>query len=122
MASRVLFIQKEFYQEKNNIMSKVLPITPAEVVVKKQESIPDGIFEAFNELIAENFNGSESKFKLKDVVNLAVSKMPDVPKDTMFEKHYFDVEEIYRKAGWMVEFDKAGYNETYDDFFVFIKK
>jgi hypothetical protein len=40
----------------------------------------------------------------------------------MFNKHWFDIEDIYRKAGWAVEFDKPGYNESYESFFVFKKK
>lgn len=104
-----------------NNMEKVKPISPDEVILKKQESIPDGIFEAFNELIAENFNGHTAVIKLADVKRLACKKIPDVSAETMFNKHWFDVEDIYRKAGWAVEFDKPGYNESYESFFVFKK-
>jgi hypothetical protein len=102
-------------------MNKVKPIRPDEVILKKQESIPDGIFEAFNELIVENFDGHSAVIKLEAVKNLARTKIPDIPTNTMFEKHWFDVEDIYRKEGWGVEFDKPGYNENYEPYFVFKK-
>ena len=40
----------------------------------------------------------------------------------LFDNHYLDIEPAYRNAGWKVEFDKPGYNETYDSYFVFSKK
>jgi hypothetical protein len=32
-----------------------------------------------------------------------------------------DVEDVYQKAGWEVEFDKPGYNEDYEANFKFSK-
>ena len=42
-----------------------------------------------------------------------------VTRSMIFEKHWLDFEDIYRKAGWFVNFDKPAYNETYDAFFEF---
>ncbi len=46
--------------------NKVKPITPDEILDAKEASIPDEMFEAINELIVKNWNGSESKFRQDD--------------------------------------------------------
>jgi hypothetical protein len=96
----------------------VQPIKPSQVVRKKTEIIPDGVLEAFNELIAETWDGRRSSFKLKDVRALAKKKLDG--KEVKSE--WLDVEPIYEKAGWRVKFDKPGWDENYDAFFEFTKK
>jgi hypothetical protein len=44
-------------------MSKVMPITPQEVLSKKVESIPDVVIEAFNTLIALNYSNGHAQVK-----------------------------------------------------------
>lgn len=95
----------------------IKPIKPSEVVKK----IPDFMIEVFNELIQENWNGHEAKFKLNDAFNRLKQKNPEAA-EIAYEKNYFDVESIYRKEGWKVMFDKPGYCEDYDAYFVFSKK
>jgi hypothetical protein len=40
----------------------------------------------------------------------------------IFDKHWLDVEDIYRRVGWKVRFDQPGYNEDYKAYFVFTVK
>ncbi len=40
----------------------------------------------------------------------------------IYERHLLDVEPSYRAEGWEVEYDKPGYNETYEATFTFRKK
>lgn len=96
------------------------PITPKEVTLLKVSTIPDEIFEAFNELIVENFDGRSACFSEKKVVALIVKK--GISSKDAYGNHWLDVEPIYRKAGWKVEYDKPGYNESYDATFTFSKK
>jgi hypothetical protein len=108
-------------------MNKVKPISPDEVVGKKEASIPNGVFEAFNELIARNWNGSYSMLKQCDVVNLISEKVGNgmgdgCGKKMIYDNHWLDVEDIYRATGWSVEYDKPGYNENYEPTFKFKKK
>jgi len=102
-------------------MAKVKPITPAEVVKKKQETLPDGVIEAFNEAIAENWDGRSSTVLQKHVVTKIAKKLKVGPAK-IFDKGYLDVESIFRKAGWDVEYDKPAYNEDYEASFKFRKK
>lgn len=98
----------------------VKPIRPNEAIGKKLESMPDAVIEAFNELISEHFDNGEARFKKNEVVTRIVSK--GVEKKAIFANHWLDVEEIYEKAGWDVEYDKPGYNETYEAEFIFSQR
>lgn len=39
-----------------------------------------------------------------------------------FDRHWLDFETAYRSQGWLVEYDKPGYNESYDAHWIFRKK
>ncbi len=96
------------------------PVTPKEVVNLKKSLIPDAVIESFNELIAEKYLGGSSTFKQKDVVARMVKK--GVLSEEIYKNGWLDVEDIFEKAGWKVEYDKPGYNESYDATFTFSKK
>ena len=113
----------------------VKPITPKEVTEKKKELIPGEVIEAFNEMIAQNYSMGVASFTQDEVLKLAAGKlqraratadleMPNLSdiEQEIFHKHWFDVEEIYEKAGWEVKYDKTAYNETGPDIFRFSKK
>lgn len=90
--------------------------------VKKVIHFPTEVIESFNELITENFNGSSATVMQKDVVERIISKNSQIDREEMFKKHWLDVEDVYRKAGWIVKFDQPAYNESYEASFVFEKK
>lgn len=98
----------------------VKPISPSEVIDKKKETIPNEVIEAFNELIAENFDGHSSHVEQNEVISLIVNKL-SIAREYIFKKHWLDVEDIFREAGWEVEYDKPGYNESYSAYFIFTK-
>lgn len=102
------------------------PIKPKDVVKRKAETIPEPVFDAFNELIVQNFNGRFANIKLKTAADLALKKIresggPQYSRQELYDLGFMDVEDVYRKAGWKVEFDKPGYCETYDAYFTFSK-
>lgn len=128
-------INSKFQMKKDmDLYMPVKPITPKEVTEKKKELIPSEVIEAFNEMIAQNYSVGVASFTQDEVLKLAVSKLqisrivdgeqpPPAPiKSEIFNKHWFDIEEIYEKAGWKVEYDKTAYNETGPDVFRFTKK
>ena|SRR3989344_552940 len=100
--------------------NKVRPITPGEIAKTKRVSIPDEVFEAFNELIVEHFSGNSATIRQADVVALIEKKGLDC-KD-IFKKGWLNVEGVYGKAGWSVTYDKPGYNEIYPATFTFTRK
>jgi len=97
--------------------NKVKPIKPGEVAKKKEHDFPDTVFEAFNEMIAENYSGRTATFRQEDVVALMVKK--GLGRTDIYKKGWLDIEDIYDKAGWEVDYDRPGYNETYETTFTF---
>jgi hypothetical protein len=96
------------------------PLSPKEVSGEKLKNLPDVVIETFNQLIAENDVGGHSVITQKEIVALLVNK--GLNKAQIFKNGWLDIEDIYRKAGWKVEYDKPGYNEDYDAFFTFSAK
>ena len=111
----------------------IKPISPKEVVGKKETIIPNEVIEAFNELIAQNFNEGHAKVLQKDAEELMIKKGLDrlitvergdqkvIDKHIIYEKHWMDVESIYRKAGWKVEYDQPSYGDSinFEPYFIF---
>lgn len=97
------------------------PITPNEVEAKKLEVIPDFVFEAFNEVIAKNFRGSEALVKQEEAMESLLRHIPyeDKSRGMIFMNHWLDIEDAYRVAGWVVKYDAPGYNESYEAYFTF---
>lgn len=46
----------------------------------------------------------------------------NIKSNIVYGKQYLDVEDIYRKEGWKVVYDKPAYCETYEPTFTFSKK
>ncbi len=103
------------------------PLSPNNVTTRKQSIIPDVVIECFNELIAQNYGDDSSTFKQIEVADLICLKMrqqghPDFNNRVIYDKHWLDVESIYRGKGWIVEYDKPGFNESYDATFTFKRR
>lgn len=97
------------------------PIRPDEVQRKRDLDTPDAVFEVFNALIAESWNGSSATVRQKDA-SVRIAEALGISYGDVFLNNLLDVEESYRKAGWSVEYDKPGYNESYEASFTFKKK
>ncbi len=98
------------------------PIKPKEVQSKKDAALPQEVFDVFNQLIIDNWDG-HSATVLQDEACERICKALKIKScQTALDRGLLDVESAYRKAGWKVEFDKPGYNESYDAHFVFSKK
>ena len=102
-------------------MTKIKPVEPSEIHLKKKEIFPDEVIDAFNQLIIKNFDGNSAFIKQEDAIKLIQSKM-EITRENLFKNKWLDVEEIYRYYGWNVVYDKPGYNETYEPSFTFTKK
>jgi len=113
------------------------PISPNEITSAKKDQIPDEVIQSVNEMIVEKWNGYESTFKQKDLVIKIVEKLIEHElynseeekkqvenrlKRNLFDKHYLDIEDIYREEGWIIIYDKPGYNESYDATFTFKRR
>jgi hypothetical protein len=88
------------------------PIKPTDVTLLKTAIIPEGVFEAFNDMIVKHWNGRCATFNVKDVAMLAAKKM-DCSSTAVYEQKWLDVEPSYREAGWKVEYDHESYPATF---------
>lgn len=94
------------------------PIRPEEVVALKSEGVPEAVILAFNYCIAANFlNGSATVYQ--DAVVDRIVSSSDLTRAMINDNKWLDVEDIYRQAGWIVEYDKPAYNESYRAYFTF---
>lgn len=98
----------------------VQAITPSEVDQAKADALPDFVLEIFNNLIVLNWNGHSARITKTEAVDALLAAAPDGT--TTIDMNWLDVEPIYRKAGWEVNYDKPGYNETYEGSYTFKKK
>ena len=89
------------------------PIKPTEV----RKNIPDIVYSCFNELIQEKYNNGRAIIYQYEILDLITSK--GIDRDTIFNKHYLNIEKDYEKEGWQVFYHRSEYgysNETYFEF------
>lgn len=98
----------------------VQPITKQQAQEQKSARIfPDFVIQAFNECIAESQLKNSRTVLQKDVVK-RIMKLGNIKRSQkIFDEHWLDVEDHYRRAGWTVTFDKPAYNESYEASFEF---
>ena len=92
------------------------PIRPHEV--EDTAIKPDDVIQVFNELIKKYWDGTQAIFEQVEAARLIAERM-NVEQKVLFENKHLDIEYVYRRAGWVVEYDKPGYNESYSPTFTF---
>jgi hypothetical protein len=102
----------------------IKPITPFDVSIQEKTVIPDEVIAAFNELIAENWKKDKAVVKQKKAIARVIKKLPKFKgkADELFDLGYFDIEQIFRKAGWIVKYESPDRNESFPEYFVFSRK
>lgn len=105
---------------------KLKPISPQEAFTSMVDYLPDYVIEATNQLIKEKYVGAQFTIKQEELVNKIIecaAKLDIViTSHEIYNKHYLDIENVYIKEGWSVEYDKPGYNESYSAFYKFKPK
>lgn len=105
------------------------PIKPIDVISARKTFLPENVIESFNEMITKHFTGDSAKFRQAEVVELILSKMNKdcengavlVSAQEIYDNKWLNVEDVYESAGWKVDYDKPGYNESYGPTFEFKK-
>lgn len=95
------------------------PIRPEDVASAKGATVPGAVLEAFNELITERMSGGVAVVRQSAVLERILAKMPGRARAEIFRSGWLDIEDVYRAAGWKVDYDRPGYNETYEATFTF---
>jgi len=94
-------------------------ITPDEVRKSRKDYIPEVVFKEINNLIVEKFDGVESKVLQEEIIQRICNEETGLTSQKVFERHYLDIEDFYKEAGWKVTYDKPAYCENYKAYFIF---
>ena len=100
----------------------IKPISPSEV--DDTQYIPDWAIEAANECIIAHYKAATrtSHFTQNVLIEYYLKHAPkSVTRQTIFSENWLDIEPIYRKEGWIVDYDSPAYCETYEANFTFEK-
>ena len=102
---------------------KIKPITIEEVENEFVEAIPDAIIKAVNSLIVKRWEPLKHKAVITqdEILKEVIILDETLTHRKIFDNHWLDIEPIYRKEGWNVEYHKPPYYETWDAYFVFSK-
>ena len=102
----------------------IRPVTPADMP-KKSDRIPDEVISAVNTMIIAGWDGDEAHVVQDDIIREALTNFNGsnikMTRDELFDRHYLDIEECFRKAGWEVEYYSPERGETFKSYFRFIK-
>lgn len=83
---------------------QVMPISPEQVAAKRRPVIPPEVIEAFNELIVLEYRGQCAIIDRVDAEKMIMMKMP---RGTVFNNEWLDIEEVYYRVGWHVFYEQA---------------
>lgn len=97
------------------------PISPDQIGEAQFAVHPPEVFDAFNALIARNWDGLAAKVYQEDAA-AEIEKRLGVARTVVFEQGYLNIEAAYRSKGWKVFYDRPAYNESYRASFTFTKK
>jgi hypothetical protein len=104
-------------------MSEIKPIRPEEIMSNLEDIIPTAIIQSVNELLKEKYRGTGSvDIKQDEIINRAILIDDSLTRDEIYTKKYLDIEQLYEKYGWKVDYDKPSYRDNYDAYFTFNKK
>lgn len=103
-------------------MTNIFPVKPDEVVEIQKRDIPDYVIKVINDLIAQKWDGHSAVITQRVIVEKILQAEPFLVRSEIFDNGWLNIETLYREAGWKVEYDKPGYNETYEAYFTFTKR
>ena len=110
----------------STISSPVKPISPKEA--KAKYTVPDFVIEAVNDLIVKKIGDGKSCTLMQNEVIYAIQQKAEIAlgetiaRRQVFDKKWLDFEPLFRRNGWSVEYDRPGYNETYEASYKFEAK
>lgn len=104
----------------------VKPISPKEIREDRINYIPEKMIEAANALLQEKWEGSSATIKQEELMSRYLSlsgiENSQSQRQIVYEKHFLDIEPIFRDAGWSVKFDSPSLGDNYKSYFKFTQK
>jgi len=106
---------------------KEKPITPY-MLQNLSKEIPDEVIKAVNTLIRCNWKNGQKRAIItqKDLIELILENFKKagnekIKRENIFENGWFDIEDVYEGAGWLVEYNGSCIGDNFESYFVFKK-
>lgn len=99
---------------------RVKPISPNEAIT--EQVFPDAVLESFNELIAQGGSRARGRDRITVHQNKVLARMVSkgLNREEIFDNGWLDVEGVYRKAGWQVQYDQPAWrDQDFEPYFTF---
>lgn len=93
--------------------------TPDDALAQHSATIPEEIFEIVNGFLAERVHNRTIEIEQREIA--AKLELTDISEAQAISHGWLDFEDVYKKAGWIVNFDKPGFNESYQPIWTFEK-
>lgn len=98
-------------------------LSPQQAQQAQQETVPDFVVGAFNELIVRHLKHGCAQFKEKELVALAIAKAKakgiSTSQDELYDRNWLNVGWLFQRSGWKVVRDVPAYYESYETTFIF---
>ena len=121
----VVFYTEETLAKRNEeVKNKSKAISPQGAREKFKQDLDPLMIEAVNNLLTKEGSSTYITLLQKDIVSeyRSLCKAADRPARDVYKENQLDFEDIFRDAGWHVEYDKPAYCETYEPNFSFSAK
>lgn len=93
----------------------VKPITPREAA--SGAHIPDIVIETVNDYLKARGSAARITIRQDELVSQLVKKGLD--RVEIYDNGWLNFEDLFRKTGWDVEYEKPGFNEADQAYYVF---
>lgn len=118
---------------KDQLTSIREPFSPQQLAQFRKETFDPIMIQAVNECLIDNYGSGqnimlrqgdiiERYIKLYKLAHAASHKDNETIREDAFEKGLLDFEKFYVQRGWRVEYDKPGFNESYEPTYTFSPK
>ena len=96
------------------------PVKAADLIARGP-SLPDFIYNIVNTLLEEKFDGEAARITQDEII-ARICTSQGCKRHEVLDNGWLNFETAYRNAGWSVNYDSPGYNESYDAYFYFMPK
>lgn len=101
-----------------------MPVKPISMsgVAEKIDLLPDFVIKTWNNIITNHWDGSSAViYQTYIILKLIIASSPElITRETIINKRWLDIENIYRAEGWNVRYWDA-YDGNYEPAFMFTR-
>ena len=101
----------------------VKPLSPQDIDDDLINIIPPVVVTAVNNLLKRRYRNGQRVVLTQDDIIAEIRKLRnDISREEIFYKNWMDFERLFDMAGWIVSYEKPGYNEPGEAYFTFIPR